>query len=81
MEKLLVTNDIIMSIKNKPYLFLILCLPYVSAHTAEFTGRFSMLGSTARATQGDSGYLNKDNTLTADQQSLRLMLDEAKDNS
>ena len=53
----------------------------VSAYAAEFTGRFSMLGSTARATQGDIGYLNKDNTLTADQQSVRLMLEDTKDNS
>ena len=36
-----------------------------------------MLGSTAKATQGDLGYINKDNTLTADQQSLRLMLEDS----
>ncbi|MCK4864480.1 MAG: hypothetical protein KAT06_03555 [Gammaproteobacteria bacterium] len=74
------TNDIIMNIKHKTALFLILLLPSVS-WAADLTGRFSMLGSTAIATQGDSGYINKDNTLTADQQSLRLMLDDAKDNS
>ena len=36
-----------------------------------------MLGSTATASQGDIGYINKNNTLTADQQSLRLMLEES----
>lgn len=65
---------------NKFSLFLVLLLPSVT-WSADLTGRFSMLSSTALATQGDSGYLNKDNTLTADQQSVRLMLDEAKDNS
>ena len=39
-----------------------------------------MLGTTAKATQGDLGYVNKDNTLTADQQSLRLMLDDSLKN-
>ena len=73
-----------MNIQNKSRLFLILCLPFLnwqSAHAAELTGRFSMLGTTANATQGDVGYLTKDNVLTADQQSLRLMLDEANDNN
>ncbi len=36
-----------------------------------------MLSTTAQATQGDIGYINKDNMLTADQQSVRLMLDGA----
>ena len=40
-----------------------------------------MIGTTAKATQGDAGYINKDNILTADQQSLRLMLDDSKTNS
>lgn len=75
------TNVIIMSILNKSTLFLILLSSIVSAQSAELTGRFSMLGTTARATQGDIGYINEDNTLTADQQSLRLMLDDAKDNN
>lgn len=70
---------------NKHALFLVFFLSFVSAHKSahavEFTGRFSMLGTTARATQGDIGYINKDNTLTADQQSLRLMLDDTKDNN
>lgn len=42
----------------------------------ELTGRFSMLGTTSQAAAGDIGYLDADNkTLTADQQSLRLMLE------
>jgi len=44
----------------------------------ELTGRFSMFGSTALAEPGDVGYLDADNdTLTADQQSVRLMLDDS----
>ena len=83
------TNVIIINMLNKSSLLLILLLPcvtYINVQATELTGRFSMLGSTARATQGDAGYINKDNTLTADQQSLRLMLDstvldDAKDKS
>lgn len=86
---------IIMNIPSKRALFLTLRLFWltsligvtnVNTHAAELTGRFSMLGTTARAMQGDIGYLNKDNTLSADQQSLRLMLentgglDNARDN-
>ncbi len=68
-----------MNMLNKFSFFLILLLPTVT-WSADLTGRFSMLGSTAKATQGDLGYINKDNTLTADQQSLRLMLaDSLKD--
>lgn len=69
----------VMLTKNKSQLFLILVSPFFvwsGAHSAELTGRFSMLGSTANATQGDIGYVSKDNLLTADQQSLRLMLDD-----
>ena len=65
---------------NSTYKYFILSfvlLP-VTIHAADLTGRFSMLGATARATQGNIGYINKDNTLTADQQSLRLMLDDAR---
>ena len=44
----------------------------------EFTGRFSMLGATARAEPGDVGYQSgQADTLAADQQGLRLMLDNA----
>ena len=40
-----------------------------------------MLGSTARAEQGEIGFVDEDHdTLTADQQSLRLMLDDIQDN-
>lgn len=59
----------------KRTLFLILLLALTNVQATEFTGRFSILGATSHATQGDIGYINKDNTLTADQQSLRLMLD------
>jgi len=63
------------------YFILFFVLLPATTHAADLTGRFSMLGTTARATQGDIGYINEDNTLTADQQSLRLMLDDAKDNN
>lgn len=75
---------ITMSMLNKFTLTLTLLassLAWVSSYAAELTGRFSMLGTTARATQGDSGYVNKNNTLSADQQSLRLMLDNSLDSS
>lgn len=52
-----------------------------TASAVDFSGRFSMLGTTAKATQGDIGYINKDNILSADQQSLRLMADETRDNT
>lgn len=43
----------------------------------ELTGRFSMLANMAQASEGQIGYINKDqNTLSADQQSLRLMLND-----
>lgn len=64
---------------KKIKLFFILFLPFTYTHSAELTGRVSMSGSTARATQGDAGYITKNNTLTSDQQSLRLMLDDASD--
>lgn len=75
------TSDIvIMNGLSKFSFFLLLLLPEVT-WSADLTGRFSMQGTTAKATQGDLGYVNKDNTLTADQQSLRLMLDDSsKDN-
>ncbi len=46
-----------------------------NVNAVELTGRTSMLGSTAQATQGDAGYINKNTLITTDQQSLRLMLD------
>ncbi len=61
-------------------LLLFLCLPVANTHSFELTGRSSILGTTALAQQGDIGYINKNNILTSDQQSLRLMLDETSDN-
>ena len=70
------SNTASMNRLNKFSCFLILLLPAVT-WSADLTGRFSMQGTTAKATQGDLGYADKDNTLTADQQSLRLMLDDS----
>ncbi len=63
-------------------LFIVLTLlACTTAEAAELTGRFSMLGTTAVAEPGDIGYVDGDNqTLTADQQSVRLMLDDATEN-
>ncbi|MCW9088876.1 MAG: hypothetical protein OQK54_05025 [Gammaproteobacteria bacterium] len=61
-----------------PHLLLLalVALPLGTAQALDLTGRFSMLGTTARAGAGDIGYLDGERqTLTADQQSLRLMLD------
>ena len=64
------------------FLPLVVLIPLTSVQATELTGRFSMLGSTAEAEQGDIGFVDEDNdTLTADQQSLRLMLDEIQDSS
>lgn len=53
-------------------------LPCATAEALDLTGRFSMLGTTAQAEEGDLGYVDSNNqTLTADQQSVRLMLDDA----
>ncbi|MFO7592901.1 MAG: hypothetical protein R6X15_02500 [Pseudomonadota bacterium] len=60
---------------------LLVLLLHPAAQAVELTGRFSMLGVTALAEEGELGYLGGDyETLTADQQSLRLMLDEAAEN-
>lgn len=78
------TNVITIHMKDKPvlfYLFGLLCVSGLNTQAAELTGRFSMLGSTSHATQGDAGYINKNNTLSADQQSVRFMLDEANEKS
>jgi hypothetical protein len=58
-----------------------LCLlPFVAwqgAWAVELTGRFAMLGTTARAEAGDWGYQETaGDLLSADQQGLRLMLEE-----
>lgn len=70
-----------MNIRVKYFLCFALLLSVTTVQASELTGRFSMLSTTARASQGDAGYINKDNSLTADQQSLRLMLDETSNNS
>jgi hypothetical protein len=55
-------------------------LSFSTAQAQQLTGRFSMLGTTAQADAGDMGYFNTDNrTLSADQQSLRLMLDDSSE--
>ncbi len=73
--------NVMMSQQFNFRLFLVLLLPLSTVQSTELTGRFSMLGSTAQAEQGDIGFVDADNdTLTADQQSLRLMLDDIQDN-
>lgn len=55
-----------------------LLLPFGAAQALELTGRLSIFGSAASAESGDIGYVDgADDTLTADQQSLRLMLDDS----
>jgi hypothetical protein len=52
------------------------------AYTAELTGRVSLFGSAARAGAGDVGNTGTGNqTLTSDQQSLRLMLEDTQDDA
>lgn len=66
-----------MTILPRIALLPLLLLPLQSLHAVEFTGRFSMHGATAVAEEGDIGYQAPDrDTLTADQQSGRLMLDD-----
>lgn len=56
--------------------FLALLL-HPAAQAVEFTGRFSMLGATAVAEEGDVGYQPAgSDALSADQQSVRLMFDD-----
>jgi len=58
---------------------LLLLLPLQPLYAMDLTGRFAMLGTTATAEDGDIGFQNSDsNVLTADQQSVRLMLDEVE---
>ncbi len=60
-------------------LFAVVLLPS-AVHAAQLTGRASLFGSAARAEPGDIGDTGSgDRTLTSDQQSLRLMLDDAQD--
>jgi len=52
--------------------------PFATAGAAEFSARLSVLGTLAQARPGDVGAVDGDDeTLTADQQSARLMLDGA----
>lgn len=61
-------------------LFAAALLPLSTVHAAQLTGRASLFGSAARAEPGDIGNTGSgDRTLTSDQQSLRLMLDDAQD--
>lgn len=56
--------------------------PLSSTEAAELTARASLLGTAAHAERGDAGYRATGNDLlTADQQSLRLMLEETQDNA
>ncbi len=49
------------------------------SHAIEFTGRFSMLGTTAVAEEGDIGYQPAGgDALSADQQSVRLMFEDTQ---
>lgn len=57
-------------------------LPGPPLQAVELTGRFSMLAASARAEPGELGYVSGSaDTLSADQQTLRLMLDESGENS
>jgi hypothetical protein len=59
-----------------PLLLVIAIVPVHTAAAFEFSSRLSLLGSTARAGPGEQGFVDgTDETLTADQQSARLMLD------
>ena len=76
-----ITTNILTNMNTliKPLCCSLLLLSNTTVAAADFTGRFSMLGTTAKATQGDIGYINKDNSLSADQQSLRMMADESRE--
>lgn len=61
-------------------LLISLLLFSATSFAMDITGRFSMLANTAQASGGQIGYINKNqDTLSADQQSLRLMLDHNTD--
>ncbi|MCF7822187.1 MAG: hypothetical protein K9M17_07090 [Mariprofundaceae bacterium] len=51
------------------------------AQSIELTGRLSLLGMATRAELGDAGYSASNQLLMADQQSLRLMLEDAGESS
>ena len=57
---------------------LLLLLAPAAAHAVEMTGRLSLLGAAGQARPGDLGYVpGGDNRQLLDQESLRLMLDQA----
>ncbi|NNC98924.1 MAG: hypothetical protein HKN85_01955, partial [Gammaproteobacteria bacterium] len=59
-------------------LLLAACLPVSVSDATQLTGRLALFGSLGRADPGDFGYIGgSDRLLGADQQSLRLMLDDA----
>ncbi len=61
-------------------ILLLAAAPLQVVNAYEFTGRFSLLGAAAKAESGDIGYPSSGgDTLTVDQQGLRLMLDAATD--
>ncbi len=66
--------------KARLFTLILLTLSGTSASAFDLSGRFSMLGSMARAEAGDAGYQTAvGNLLSADQQSLRLMAEEGGD--
>lgn len=69
-----------MTMRFKFCLFFAWLLFLSAAHAVELTGRASIFGSVARDFHGKSAEFS-DQTQNADQQSLRLMLDETQENS
>lgn len=70
-----------MMLEFKHCLLVALLTPFSIVQAAELTGRFSLLGTIGQSEQGELGFTYPDNkNLTADQQSLRLMLDGLQDN-
>lgn len=76
------TNESNVIVKTVPISLCLIAaalLPLSAVQSTELTGRVSVLGTTASAEPGDAGYDGADNdTFTADQQSLRLMLDDSR---
>jgi len=60
-------------------LFIVLMMQSPVVQAVELTGRLSLLGMAAHAGQGDAGFNTDNNLLMADQQSLRLMLDDREE--
>ena len=71
-----------MRLRHSLLLLLAGLLPLSAANAVELTGRISLFGSAARAGAGDVGNIGTgDQTLTSDQQSLRLMLEDVQDDA